>query len=71
MRKNKTVVRAWTNPAFRTTLSAAERAALPANPAGESDLVDLKMVLGLRVVTQQTNVGTESQGLCAPDTWTC
>jgi len=72
MRKNKTV-RAWTNPAFRNTLSTAERAALPASPIGESDLdaLDLKDVRGLGVVTRDGNYGTASQGLCAPDGWDC
>ena len=31
-------VQAWKNPEFRRSLSAAELAELPANPAGESSL---------------------------------
>jgi mersacidin/lichenicidin family type 2 lantibiotic len=73
MRKNKTIMRAWTNPVFRATLSAAERAALPASPAGESDLeiADLKSVRGMGVVTRNGNYGTASAGLCAPEGWDC
>ena len=33
------IVRAWKDPSFRASLSAAELAVIPANPAGESDLV--------------------------------
>lgn len=31
----RTIVRAWVDPAFRATLSQAELALLPPNPAGE------------------------------------
>lgn len=34
------IIKAWKNPAYRATLSAAERAALPANPAGTIELAD-------------------------------
>ena len=34
----KDVVKAWRNPAFRSMLSAAERAQLPGNPAGMIEL---------------------------------
>ena len=34
------IVRAWKDPAFRNTLSEAERAALPANPAGSIEISD-------------------------------
>ncbi|PYR37687.1 MAG: hypothetical protein DMF90_05925 [Acidobacteria bacterium] len=34
----KDVVKAWRNPAFRSTLSAAELAQLPGNPAGMIEL---------------------------------
>jgi len=34
----KTVIRAWKNPQFRNGLSAETRAALPAMPAGATEL---------------------------------
>lgn len=34
------VARAWKDPKYRHTLSAAEQAALPANPAGVIDVAD-------------------------------
>jgi mersacidin/lichenicidin family type 2 lantibiotic len=34
----KNVVKAWRNPAFRSTLSATELAQLPGNPAGMIEL---------------------------------
>ena len=37
MSKRK-IVQAWKNPAFRQSLTATERAALPANPAGATRL---------------------------------
>jgi mersacidin/lichenicidin family type 2 lantibiotic len=37
---NHNIVRAWKNPAYRNSLSEAERAALPANPAGSIELSD-------------------------------
>ena len=36
------VVRAWKDAGYRAGLSAAERAALPTNPAGMVDLSDLQ-----------------------------
>ncbi len=39
MSKNN-IVRAWKEPAYRNSLSSAERAALPANPAGAIELSD-------------------------------
>ncbi len=37
------VVRAWKDPEYREGLSEAERAALPANPAGLMDLADAEL----------------------------
>lgn len=37
---NNNIVRAWKDPAYRNSLSEAERAALPANPAGSIELSD-------------------------------
>lgn len=34
------IIRAWKNPAYRNTLSPAEREALPANPAGTIEISD-------------------------------
>jgi mersacidin/lichenicidin family type 2 lantibiotic len=34
------VIRAWKDPNYRKSLTAAEQAALPANPAGVSELTD-------------------------------
>jgi mersacidin/lichenicidin family type 2 lantibiotic len=37
---NKNIVRAWKDPAYRNSLSASERAALPPNPAGAIEISD-------------------------------
>ena len=37
------VIKAWKNPAYRNALSPAEQAALPANPAGNVELLDEPM----------------------------
>lgn len=37
---NNNIVRAWRDPAYRNSLSEAERQALPANPAGSIELSD-------------------------------
>lgn len=36
----ETIIRAWKDPSFRSTLSAEQLAALPANPAGAIELSD-------------------------------
>ena len=36
----RNIIKAWKNPAYRNSLSAAERAALPANPAGSIEISD-------------------------------
>ena len=45
------IIRAWKDPAYRTTLSSVERAAMPANPAGAIEIsdVDLGKVAGGRI----------------------
>jgi mersacidin/lichenicidin family type 2 lantibiotic len=50
MSKNN-IIRAWKDPAYRNSLSAAERAALPANPAGAIEIsdADLGKVSGGRI----------------------
>jgi mersacidin/lichenicidin family type 2 lantibiotic len=42
------IIRAWKDEAYRLSLSEAERAALPANPAGKIELSgsDLEQVVG-------------------------
>ncbi len=47
-KSRKTVIRAWTDPRFRSTLSNDELAALPANPAGSPtpDEEDLAAAVG-------------------------
>ena len=37
---NNKIIRAWKDPAYRNSLSEAERAALPANPAGSIEVSD-------------------------------
>jgi mersacidin/lichenicidin family type 2 lantibiotic len=36
-KKTNKIVRAWTDPVYRASLSEQERELLPANPAGETD----------------------------------
>ena len=42
------IIRAWEDPEYRDSLSAAERAGLPGNPAGAIELTDAELgqVLG-------------------------
>jgi mersacidin/lichenicidin family type 2 lantibiotic len=49
---NRNIIRAWKDPAYRNSLSNAQREALPANPAGSVELsdADLGKVTGGRVV---------------------
>ena len=37
---NRNIIRAWKDAAYRNSLSEAERAALPPNPAGSIELSD-------------------------------
>jgi mersacidin/lichenicidin family type 2 lantibiotic len=37
------IIRAWEDPEYRSTLSAAERDALPANPVGGIELTDAEL----------------------------
>jgi mersacidin/lichenicidin family type 2 lantibiotic len=39
----KTIIRAWKDAEFRNSLSVAERAALPPNPAGVIELSDAEL----------------------------
>ena len=62
----KRTIRAWKDPAFRGRLSAAERAAMPANPAGTVSLddADLGFVAGGTGVT--CDLATDHCGTCTP-----
>jgi len=40
---NINIIRAWKDPNYRNSLSEAERAALPANPAGIIELTDAEL----------------------------
>jgi len=50
------VIRAWKDPLYRAGLSEAERASVPANPAGLTELSDeeLKEASGLNTQAQTT-----------------
>ena len=63
-------IRAWKDPAFRRRLSAAELAAMPANPAGRVflDDADLDYVGG---ATGDPCVNTDPQSTCLPTCVTC
>jgi mersacidin/lichenicidin family type 2 lantibiotic len=41
--KNADIVRAWKNEEYRLSLSNAERAVLPENPAGSIELTDAEL----------------------------
>ncbi|MFN2203303.1 MAG: mersacidin/lichenicidin family type 2 lantibiotic [Caldilineaceae bacterium] len=43
----ETIIRAWKDPEFRMELSAAERAALPENPAGSIELTDEELEIAV------------------------
>ena len=64
---NKRIIRAWKDPLYRNSLSAAERAALPTNPAGSIELsdVDLGNVAGGRVIQLPPSVMCPSMA-CTP-----
>jgi mersacidin/lichenicidin family type 2 lantibiotic len=60
---NKKVIRAWKDPVYRNSLSEAERAALPANPAGSIEISDAdlgKVAGGLAFHT----IGCHTGGYC-------
>ena len=56
---NRNVIRAWKDPAYRNSLSEAERSAMPANPAGAIEIsdADLGKVAGGNIPTTLTHVG--------------
>jgi mersacidin/lichenicidin family type 2 lantibiotic len=55
---NKNIIRAWKDSAYRNGLSEAERAALPANPAGSIDISD-------------ADLGKVAGGIHLPATYGC
>lgn len=69
------VIRAWKDQAYRMSLSDAERAQLPANPAGSIELSDAELgsVAGGRpYISNQTctindSFCCSSGDLCSPD----
>jgi mersacidin/lichenicidin family type 2 lantibiotic len=69
------IIRAWKDEAFRLSLSEAERAMVPENPAGEISLEDLEYINGgiegfdiledgMRGTYKLLTMG------CCPDGWT-
>jgi mersacidin/lichenicidin family type 2 lantibiotic len=55
------IIRAWKDEAYRASLTAAQRSALPANPAGMVELAetDLDIVAGgMRVLRAYTDSGS-------------
>ncbi|MCY1075305.1 mersacidin/lichenicidin family type 2 lantibiotic [Archangium lansingense] len=74
--KTEMIVRAWKDPAFRASLSAEERAALPESPSGES-LSDLdetelcKIIGGVLAVKQLKLEDFASTGCTPPLRLTC
>lgn len=68
------VIRAWKDEAYRMSLSEAERAQLPKNPAGaiELDLLDLNDVAGgQRAVESGIGTCTVGASLCCSSGNTC
>jgi mersacidin/lichenicidin family type 2 lantibiotic len=59
---NQTIIRAWKDAEFRASLGAAQRAALPANPAGVVELeeAELKHATGGRFALTLTCTGAPS-----------
>lgn len=69
--KKEMIARAWKDPAFRATLSAEERAALPDNPSGPS-LTDLEEGELLGVTGGRKPIGLEpATGCTGPVQPTC
>lgn len=64
--KKEQIIRSWKDPAFRASLSAEERSALPDNPAGdpfvELDAADLLAVAGGQ--RQETRSPCSAAGEC-------
>lgn len=73
---NETIIRAWKDKTFRDSLTDAERAMLPPNPAGlvellDSDLLDAggataAICITLSVVTVVVSIQVTIQNSCLP-----
>jgi len=73
---NQKIIRAWKDPGYRNSLSEAERASLPGNPAGPIELsdADLGNVAGGNLVRPTWyNFCTFFCTIrgCITDAWTC
>ena len=55
------IIRAWKDPIYRASLSADEQARVPANPAGDADLSDerLMQATGLEIIQTTFRTCTE------------
>lgn len=64
----KSIIRAWKDPEYRASLSEAERAALPENPAGEALTdEDLEAVQGSAVAATWTIIPLTTEAIsCWP-----
>jgi mersacidin/lichenicidin family type 2 lantibiotic len=68
----KNIIRAWKDPVYRSSLSDAERAALPAHPAGAIELSDAELAyvaggkprLTLDICTKATDYCSMRQPAC-------
>jgi mersacidin/lichenicidin family type 2 lantibiotic len=58
---NDRVIRAWEDPEFRNSLSADERAALPAHPAGAIELTDAELSQVLGAAQSGASVGCNTK----------
>jgi mersacidin/lichenicidin family type 2 lantibiotic len=67
--KNSQVIRAWRDPEYRQSLSLAERALLPAHPAGAVELTDAQLegaAGGNRPVTIFCSIWCVPTAFCTP-----
>ncbi len=55
------IIRAWEDPEYRSSLSAAERAALPENPAGAIELTDAELGEVLGAAQSGASVGCNTK----------
>jgi mersacidin/lichenicidin family type 2 lantibiotic len=64
------IIRAWKDESFRASLSDAERAQLPANPAGTIDLtaVEMEAVEG-GMMKQKAGETTQKTAECTKCCW--
>lgn len=67
---NKNIIRAWKDEAYRTSLSEAERAMLPENPAGKVELTDaqLEAAGAMSIETYFCTLGCTYDSKC-PTAW--